>query len=105
MKNLIKVVAAGMMLGAGLVVNDDSIVTKENEAKAYKFTTYSNCREFNKKYPKGVKKSKTTKDKRFKNGRYYYAKSPAKTSAAIYKKAQKKNPNLDRDKDGIACEN
>lgn len=70
--------------------------------------TYKNCKEFNKKYKKGVAKSSKTKnkvvDRKTKKTKYKALSKGTKISAKIYKKAMKNNSDLDRDNDGIACE-
>jgi len=69
---------------------------------------YSSCTAFNHVYPKGVAKSANTKNKVInrKTGRVTYKpfSRGTKVSSTIYHKAMKNNPDLDRDKDGIACE-
>lgn len=103
MNKLVKVLAVATILTSGVSYNTTTQVTQENEASA-KLNTYSNCREYVKKYPKGVRKSKSTKDRRENAKGVYYIKSNAKVSSKIYKTTMKKNKDLDRDRDGIACE-
>ncbi len=110
MKKPIKVVAAGMILGAGLFVNEKTTVSNENVAEAIvvkKYTTYENCIEFRKKFPNGVRKSKKTKDKRWseEKGYHYKKANHIPVSAKKYKRAIKEGTwGMDMDKDGIACE-
>lgn len=74
-----------------------------NEAEAA--SVYSSCKVFNSKYKSGVRKSANTKNKVIKrNGTVTYKSSYALVSPSIYNAAMKANHDLDRDKDGIACE-
>ncbi len=63
--------------------------------QASKGATFKNCTEVRKVYPGGVAKASGIKNKGGKASR------TPKVSASIYKSISK----MDRDKDGIACEN
>ncbi len=76
-----------------------------NDQQAEASSVYKNCKSFNAKYTHGVRKSAKTKNKIIKSsGKVVYKTSKAKVSASLYKKAIQNNKQLDRDKDGIACE-
>ncbi|RUS57480.1 hypothetical protein QI30_05645 [Kurthia sp. 3B1D] len=76
-----------------------------NDQQAEASSVYKNCKSFNAKYTHGVRKSAKTKNKIIKSsGKVVYETSKAKVSASLYKKAIQNNKQLDRDKDGIACE-
>ncbi len=83
------VLATGLVLGTGAAVIP---------AGAHTSGIHDNCTEFNKKFPHGVGRKKAH-DKT--------SGTPVtnfKRSTKIYKKAMAHNSDLDRDKDGIACE-
>lgn len=101
MKKIIKLciattLASATFFGTSLTQSDEGVQAK---------SIYSSCKSFNKKYPHGVKISSKTKNKvKKRNGKTVYQYSSAKVSKKIYKTAMKKNSDLDRDKDKIACE-
>lgn len=100
MKKLVKISAASVILCSTLF---STTVGPTTQAEAS--STYKNCTAFNKKYPYGVRKSTSTKNRvKKRSGGTVYERSYAKVSASIYKKATRFNSDLDRDKDGIACE-
>ncbi|GAA1397426.1 excalibur calcium-binding domain-containing protein [Luteococcus peritonei] len=61
---------------------------------------YKNCTALNKKYPHGVKKASSTKDRYVSGGKTRLRASKARVDAKLYQA----NVKLDRDKDGLACE-
>ena len=65
-------------------------------------TKYGSCKELNKSYKYGVKKSSSTQNKvvNRKTKKATYQKSNAKADAGLYSA----NTHLDNDNDGIACE-
>jgi len=100
MKKMVKFSFAAMMLSATFF-GTTTTAPVTADAKS----TYNNCTAFNKAYPYGVRKSASTKNKvKKRNGRVVYEASRAKVSASIYKAATRQNSDLDRDRDGIACE-
>lgn len=102
MKRIVKLgmvilIASSTFFGSSLISNNNDNVKAAN--------IYSSCKAFNNKYPHGVKISAKTKNKvKKRNGTVVYQSSSAKVSKKIYKTAIKKNSDLDRDKDNIACE-
>ncbi|MEC2056100.1 excalibur calcium-binding domain-containing protein [Peribacillus psychrosaccharolyticus] len=101
MKKIISLTAAIFLITTGI---GTSVPIQADAASGI----YKNCTTFNKQYQKGVAKSANTKNKvisRKTNKVSYKALSKGtKISSQIYKKAMKNNNDLDRDKDGIACE-
>ncbi len=90
------VLATTTFFGTTFSKNDEDVQAR---------SIYSNCTAFNGKYSHGVKVSAKTKNTVHKrNGSVVYEYSRAYVSASIYKKAMKQNRDLDRDRDGIACE-
>jgi len=77
-----------LLILAGLVMPAHAV---QSRAK-----TYSNCDQMLKKYPNGVAKSKSAAAKAVKSGN-----ARPKISASLYKTNGKR---LDRDKDGVICE-
>jgi hypothetical protein len=69
-------------------------------AQAIPEQKYKNCTALNKKYPGGVAEKATSVNKN-KAGVLQESKKVPKVSSKIYKE----NKGLDRDTDGIACEN
>lgn len=65
-----------------------------NAAQVVHVKKYANCKELNAKYPGGVAKSKTAKNKG----------GATKLKPTVSAKVYKENATKDRDKDGIACE-
>lgn len=102
-KALMTTVFAFSTIVGGAIVTPTS--NMDVQAKPKKTSIYKDCKTFNKKYPKGVRYSKATKNiVKKRDGSLTQKPSNAKVSASIYKKAYKMNRNLDRDRDGIACE-
>lgn len=100
MKKMVKFSFAAVMLSATFFGT-----TTAAPAIADAKSTYNNCTAFNKAYPYGVRKSSKTLNRVHKrSGGTVYKASRAKVSASIYKAATRQNPDLDRDRDGIACE-
>lgn len=94
---MVTLLASSTFFGSSLISNNNDNVQAAS--------IYSSCKAFNNKYPHGVKISSKTKNKVNKrNGTVVYQYSSAKVSKKIYKTAIKKNSDLDRDKDNIACE-
>lgn len=85
---------------AGFLVSLSAALPAEAKAKPKMPAEYKNCTVFNKKYPHGVGK-KGAKD-------HVKGKSKPVTTfrvdTKIYNAAMTWNKDLDRDKDGIACE-
>lgn len=81
MKRILGVALAGLLVFAPI--------------QAAQGATFKNCTEVRKVYPGGVAKSAGVKNKGGKTSR------TPKVSSSIYKAISK----MDRDKDGIACEN
>lgn len=106
MKKLTKWSVTTMIFGSFLFGTQMSAPQENVVAAGGNNYTYQNCTQFNKKYRYGVKKYKNTKNRvRYdKRGRPVYKVTKAKTSLSIYNAAVKYNPDLDRDKDNIACE-
>ena len=69
-------------------------------AQALPEKKFKNCTALNKEYPGGVAEKATSVNKN-KAGVLQESKNTPKASSKIYKE----NKGLDRDKDGIACEN
>ncbi|MDM5309704.1 excalibur calcium-binding domain-containing protein [Peribacillus frigoritolerans] len=101
MKKLISIVAATTLITSGI----GTLAPNQADATS---GIYKNCTTFNKKYTKGVAKSANTKNKVInrttKKVSYKPLSKGTKISSKIYKDAIKKNEDLDRDNDGIACE-
>ena len=102
-KTLSVLLSLGLLMGVSTATG----VSDNAEAATAKVNT-KNCTEFNKTYSKGVAKSSTTKnkvvDRKTKKVSYKPLSKGTKISSTIYKDSIKKNADLDRDKDGIACE-
>lgn len=102
MKKSVKVSLSALLFSA-TIFGTTLTTTSSNEVEAA--SVYSSCKSFNKKYPSGVRKSANTKNKvQKRNGSVTYQVSRATVSAKVYNAAIKNNSDLDRDKDGIACE-
>lgn len=100
MKKIISLTAAIFLITAGI---GTSVPIEADAASGI----YKNCTTFNKQYQKGVAKSSKTKNKvisRTNKVSYKALSKGTKISSQIYKKAMINNNDLDRDKDGIACE-
>ncbi|MFD0051473.1 excalibur calcium-binding domain-containing protein [Actinomycetes bacterium NPDC127524] len=101
MKKIVSLVAAAAIFTSGIV----TIVPKQADATP---SMYKSCKLFNSHYSKGVAKSAHTKNKvisrKTKRVSYKTMSKGTKVSLTIYKNAMKYNKDLDRDKDGIACE-
>lgn len=101
MKKMISLAAATTLIIGGMATYAPS----QTDAAS---GIYKNCTTFNKTYSKGVAKSSTTKNrvvnKKTNKVTYKPLSKGTKISAKIYKEAMKKNSDLDRDTDGIACE-
>lgn len=101
MKKIISLLAVLVLITTGVVT---SIPNQVDAASG----VYKNCTAFNKQYKKGVAKSANTKNKVIsrttKKISYKAVSRGTKVSSKIYKNAMKYNNDLDRDKDGIACE-
>ncbi|WP_110927513.1 excalibur calcium-binding domain-containing protein [Bacillus massiliglaciei] len=101
MKKIISLAVAATLITGGIAVS--SPIQADAASGVYK-----NCTAFNKKYSKGVAKSSKTKNKVIskstKKVSYKALSKGTKISSSVYKTAMKYNKDLDRDKDGIACE-
>lgn len=101
MKKTLSLAAAIILIASGI---GTSVPNQADAASGI----YKNCAAFNKQYNKGVAKSSKTKNKvinqKTKKASYKALSKGTKISSTIYKKAIKNNKDLDRDKDGIACE-
>lgn len=101
MKKMISLTAAIILIASGI---GTSVPNQADAASGM----YKNCTAFNKQYKKGGAKSANTKNKvisrKTKQVSYKAMSKGTKVSSKIYKKAMKNNNDLDRDKDGIACE-
>ncbi|MGE7662998.1 excalibur calcium-binding domain-containing protein [Peribacillus sp. NPDC097197] len=101
LKKIISLVAATTLFTGGVATVTPSLADATSDI-------YKNCTAFNKTYSKGVAKSSSTKNKvvnkKTKKVTYKALSKGTKISATIYKNAIKKNSDLDRDTDGIACE-
>ena len=95
-----KSVLLSMSLALGLSLAT-SVQFEQVEA-ATKEVKYSTCKELNKVYANGVRKSKDTKNAVYskKNNKTSYKATNAVVNAELYKM----NTHLDKDEDGIACE-
>lgn len=101
MKKSTKVLISSLLLGTAIFGTTTVPTSEVNAASGI----YSSCTAFNKSYSKGVRKSASTKNKIVKkSGKVVYETSRATVSPKVYSAAMKANPQLDRDKDGIACE-
>ena len=88
MKN--KIALVSILLSTLFIQNAQAIPEKK----------FKNCTALNKEYPGGVAEKATSVNKN-KAGVLQESKNAPKVSSKIYKE----NKGLDRDKDGIACEN
>ena len=88
MKN--KIALVSILLSTLFIQNAQAIPEKK----------FKNCTALNKEYPGGVAEKATSVNKN-KAGALQESKNTPKVSSKIYKE----NKGLDRDKDGIACEN
>ncbi|MEK3796972.1 excalibur calcium-binding domain-containing protein [Peribacillus sp. FSL H8-0477] len=104
MKKIISLLAAFILITTGIVTTVTTVPKQVDAASG----VYKNCTAFNKQYKKGVAKSANTKNKvisrKTKKITYKAVSKGTKVSSKIYKNAMKYNDDLDRDKDGIACE-
>ena len=89
-------IAAGLLTLAALALPLATTATTADAASYH----YSNCTKLHQDFKHGVGK-KGAKDHHTKSSK---AVTNFKRSTKIYKAAVKYNPDLDRDKDGIACE-
>ncbi len=88
-----RVIAGACVVACGLVVG-----TATGSVRAQS-GLFDNCTQFNKRYPHGVGKA-NARD-RTKSGDPV---TTFKRSTSLYLKAIRANSDLDRDKDGVACE-
>lgn len=72
-----------------------TLVLSSTNAYAMPFKKFKNCTSLKKKYPGGVAKSTTSRN----------TGGAIKKTPKVNKKVYNENKGLDRDKDGIACEN
>jgi hypothetical protein len=83
-----------------LFVASISLILSTQHSYAIPEKKFKNCSELNKVYVGGISEKKTSTNKN-KAGVPQDSKNAPKVNAKIYKE----NKGLDRDKDGIACEN
>jgi hypothetical protein len=83
-----------------LIVASMSLFLTAQNSYAIPEKKFKNCTELNKVYVGGISEKKTSINKN-KAGAPQDSKNAPKVSSKIYKE----NKGLDRDKDGIACEN
>jgi hypothetical protein len=88
------------MMKKVLIVASISLILTAQNSYAIPEKKFKNCSELNKVYVGGISEKKTSTNKN-KAGVPQDSKNAPKVSSKIYKE----NKGLDRDKDGIACEN
>lgn len=110
MSKLVAAAAASMLLGVVTIVPAVAASASVSTASAGRTTAaavaptkakvFKNCTALNKKYPHGVGKSRSVKDRNSKGQSVANPVTTFKVSKALYLA----NKSKDRDKDGIACE-